>query len=704
MSWTDDIDRLAGLAGIEPSYFDIYGGHHDTPVTTKLLVLGALGFDVSSIPATRAAIAQAEEASWLRLIPAHQVRPAERPYADLFLPDDGALIWAWELILEAGGSMSGTFDADALPVFGERVIGGQRVRHRRLEFGQALPMGYHRLRIEGAERCEARLILVPDRCYLPPRLAPDTARLWGISTHLYTLRSATNWGIGDFSDLAQLCARAGSHGASAIACNPFHALFPNWPDAASPYSPSSRLFLNPLYIDVTRAPYAELCAEIGSLKRMLEPLCSSAGVDYPNVWALKREAFEALFATFETQADAGAKQDFANFVAKGGERLEAFAVFSTLAEQKSDRPWQQWPATWQSPEAAKTSGALQGHERRIAFHQYWQYVADQQLAAASASAHETNMGIGIVRDLALGIDPGGADVWMRPADFAPHLRCGAPPDYFQPAGQEWGILPLDPLRLRRDPEPFAALVRANMRHVGGLRIDHIIGLRRQFLVPMGASAADGCYVRAPLDDLLGILALESHRNQCFLIGEDLGTVPEGFRDRMHEKNIFGYSVLYFEREGDGAFKPPHAYREKAAASIGTHDLPTWLAIWNGIDIEKRRPLGEADSAQIAALLESRRSERHNLIEALVKAGLIGSAEAPPEGDALLDAVHSFLAMSNARLFLAQMDDLSREVEPINRPGTIEGNWRRKLSMPLEDPACEAALVRLASLCAARGRG
>jgi 4-alpha-glucanotransferase len=701
MSWTELLDRLAGVAGLEPWYYDIKGTKHETTVESKVLVLSALGFDVSSIASTRASLARLEEEPWRRVLSPFGVTPAKTPAVDLFLPADAAnRVHQWRLKFEDGGSASGEFRPDSLPLLGARDVDGRRIEHRRLPIDLRSP-GYHRIAISGDEAAQAVLALVPDTSYLPPSLAAGQ-RLWGLAAHLYTLRSDAAWGVGDFSDLARLCASTGKSGGSAIALNPFHALFPDRPEDASPYSPSSRLFLNPLYIDIEAEASARESSEVDELSRSASHLRSGDLIDYSGVWRAKKAGLEALFVRFKTKPESS---EVAAFVVEQGEALEHFALFSALAEQHG-LPWQSWPVELRRPDTAMRSLDAQTKER-AAYHRYAQFLADRQLHKAADEASAAGMDVGLIRDLAMGINPDGADAWMNQEAYVSSLRCGAPPDDFQPKGQEWGVLPFDPVRLRRNLAPFAQLLRANMRHAGGLRIDHVIGMQRQFLVPLGAEAESGAYVRFPFDDLLGVLALESTRNRCLVIGEDLGTVPEGFRQRIHDMNIPGCAVFYFERTHDGRFKPPSDYRRKAAATVSTHDLTPLAGYWEKRDIAQWVSLGIYTDGEAKAAEAARDVDRARLLEALAQAGISVPAEAngPTFTPALCNAVHAFLASSASQLFLAKPDDLLGEREQLNVPGTTfeAPNWRRKLSATVDDPVLVDALVELNRICAAYGR-
>jgi 4-alpha-glucanotransferase len=697
MSWTELLDRLASVAGLEPWYYDIKGTRHETTVESKVLVLSALGFDVSSIASVRASLARLEEDPWRRVLAPFVVTRAKSPTVDLFLTAETAQRpHQWRVKLEGGGSASGEFRPETLPLLGSRDVQGRRIEHRRLQIDAQSP-GYHRVSISGDDAAQAMLALAPDTSYLPPSLAAGQ-RLWGLAAHLYTLRSDADWGIGDFSDLARLCRSTSKAGGSAIGLNPFHALFPDRPEDASPYSPSSRLFLNPLYIDIESDASARESSEIDALSRSTSSLRASDLVDYTAVARAKHAAFEALFARFRDQPE---PPEYFAFVLEHGQALEHFALFSTLAEQHG-LPWQNWPPGLRRPEAAMRSLDPQTKER-AAYHRYVQFLADKQLRNAADDARDAGMDVGLIRDLAMGINPDGADAWMNQEAYVSALRCGAPPDDFQPKGQEWGVLPLDPVRLRRNLAPFVQVLRANMRHAGGLRIDHVIGMQRQFLVPLGAEAKSGAYIRFPFDDLLGVLALESTRNRCLVIGEDLGTVPEGFRQRIHDMNIPGCAVFYFERNQDGRFKPPSDYRRKAVATVSTHDLTPFAGYWQKRDIGQRRELGIYSEPEARAAEAERDVDRQRLLEALAQAGIT----VPPETDmpALLSAVHAFLASSASQLFLAKPDDLLGEREQLNVPGTTfeAPNWRRKLSAGVDDPVLLNALDELSRICATHGR-
>jgi 4-alpha-glucanotransferase len=686
MVWPSLIDRIATLAGIETSYFDIHGERHDTALDTKAQVLNALGVDVSSLAACERSLLELEGERWRRRVPQTIFCDAGAPNVsvDLILPEGDRRTWRWDLELETGDSLSGEFRAKALEFLDERNVGGRKFERRRLVVAEPMPAGYHHLRIAGRTKADATIVAAPRRCYLPAPLEGGVG-LWGLAAHVYSLRSQDNWGIGDFEDLRRLTGMAAQAGASFVAVNPFHALLPGRPEHASPYSPSSRLFVNPLYIGLKGAT----CG--GDLR-------DPPFVDYTRVWSAKGPALEDL-----AKAEAGTSEaDFDAFCRQGGAALENFAAFAALSESFKSS-WHAWPARYRKPEGSAVKRFAADRADRVRVHKQLQFFADRQLRTIEADADKGGMSIGLIRDLALGVDPDGADAWAYQGAFVGNLRCGAPRDDFHPGGQEWGVLPLNPIHLRADYQTYAQLLRANMRHAGGLRIDHIIGIDRQFVVPLGGTPAQGCYLRYPTSELMSLIALESQRNKCMVIGEDLGTVPEGLRQRMHDAKLFGCSILYFERGEGGTFRAPAAYRRHTMASAGTHDLPTIAGHWAGRDIEARAAAGIQSDQSASAMLQRAEGKRL-LLEALSGAGLFVQTQGDePTAESLRNAVHAFLSLSGAQLFAAQIDDLFDEFMQLNLPGTVEQypNWRRKLRAGLDDPAFTRALNALSHLARAR---
>lgn len=718
MNASGGLDRLAEMAGIEPQYWDIWGNLHRASDEAKRTLLAALGIPAGDDAAVEASIREMEQAPWRRPLPPVAVIREHAPIeVTLHWPAAGAeMEISCEVIAEPGDRHPFSFRPSAAPLIDSREVEGRLLECRRLAVPIALPTGYHTLRI--AEEGHAmRLIIVPAVCYLPEPLAAG-ARQWGLSCHLYTLRSEHDWGIGDFANLAELVEGCARLKGSTVGINPLHALFPTRPEEASPYSPSSRLFLNPLYTDVEAIEEFAHCPEAQRLARALAGDIAAARaaplIDYSRVAALKRALFEPLFTCFQRGSSApGAGQRraaFARFAKEGGERLRRFAVHETLCEHFSGVSWPQWPAPYRRPESPEVAEFAEAHADRVMFHTYLQWQAEAQLAAVQQRAIAAGLCIGLYRDLAVGVDPSGADAWSEQEVIVGEASVGAPPDPFNMLGQDWGTPPLSPLALReKGYEPFIAMLRANMRDAGALRIDHAMGLLHLYWIPRGAPAASGAYLRYPFDDLLGILALESQRNRCLVIGEDLGTVPEGFRERMATANVLSYRVLYFEKEGD-RFKRPDEYPRLALACVTTHDLAPLAGFWEASDVDLKKRLGLYPSAEVEGSERAGRvHDRWLLLKALAEQNLLpegidpARAAGEPLSTPLIAAIHRYLGQSPAMLVMVQLDEVSGEIEQLNLPGTVDErpNWRRRLALTVDQIPSAPVMRAIAEALAER---
>ena len=701
------LDELAAAVGIEESYADARGELHATAPATKRALLRALGIEAEDDAAARRTLESMARAEWERALPPTAVVRAGEIVVALNLPSE-QLDVGWTVFREDGTEQHGAARPGARDVIAQRRVADREYRRVALTLPD-LPLGYHRLRID-EPKSESALIVVPDACWLPPAFRGGT-RSWGLAVQLYALRSALNWGIGDFGDLQALAGLAADEGADAIGLNPVHALFVDEPERASPYSPASRMLLNVLSIDVSQIAgfaTAQIQAQLAEpeLVARLARVRAAKLVAYTEVAALKLPILRRLFALRDPH-DA----DFDDFRRAGGEALQRDCLFVTLhaffLERDGTADWHDWPNDARDPESPWVAAFAARHEAEISFHVWLQWVADEQLATAAAAADR--MRIGLFRDLAVGADPGGAETWSNRYAVVDGASVGAPPDLYNPAGQNWGLPPFHPLRLPEDGyRSFARLLQANMRHAGAIRIDHAMALQHLYLIPHGCRPADGAYVRYPLEDLVGIVALESRRNRCLVIGEDLGTVPAGFRERMAQARILSYRVLFFETDPEsGAFLAPAAYPRLALAVVSSHDLPTLAAWWRSADIDLKAKLQLYPSpAEERRQREERRRARAALLEALNAAGLLDSG-AEPSDDALYVAVHTFLARSRALLALAQLDDVAGEIDPVNVPATTDEqhpNWRRRLGLPLEALSESARWRALVAAFAAAGRG
>lgn len=517
---------------------------------------------------------------------------------------------------------------------------------------------------------------------------PEDLRGWLLIVQLYGIRSSANWGHGDFGDLAQLIRVASEVGAAGVGLNPLHALFPDRPEQASPYAPNSRLFLNALYIDVAAAPGFPGVSELG-LAENLARLRNSSLVDYSGVARAKISALRVSYRRFLKEKTG--QNEFSAFQTEKGATLERFAVFETL-RRKFKEAWWEWPEEWRQPSEHALRTVRESDPDEVGFQAYVQWVADRQLRACQQLARDCGCPVGLYIDLAVGVDAGGADAWAEQDVFLKGLSIGAPPDALNLEGQDWGLTTYNPhCLIARDFAPFRQLLATTMKYAGAIRLDHVLGLNRIFVIPWGMKGEQGTYLRFPLDHLLAVIAQESQRHKCIVIGEDLGTVPDGFRQKLTDRGIWRYLVMLFEREHDGTFRPPDRYPVDALASFATHDIATFAG-WSGAhDIRIKRTLnmdpGETQSERSAACIA-------------LKAAL----EQDRDDDGFV-AVIRFLASTPAKLVAIAAEDVWEVLDQINIPGTVHEhpNWRRKLPVTIDQMHTDDRLHRVAAGLAQSGR-
>ncbi|MBL27602.1 MAG: 4-alpha-glucanotransferase [Rhodospirillaceae bacterium] len=720
------LDRLAARYGIIAEYTDLMGRQRVASEETKRGLLAAMGVPCADEAEIEASLTEVTERHWRRRVPPVVVCdagavitvPVAIPHR---LSDE---IVEWRVDEETGGVHEGRMLLSDAAVAGSDDVDGEAHVRRLVVLPLALPLGYHRMSFRFSDQNQAAvgsLIVTPARCCGPEDVLGD-GRAWGVGAQLYGLKSARNWGMGDFTDLAGLVRTTAGHGASFVGLNPLHALFPADPNHFGPYGPSSRVYLNTLYVDVEAVSEFASCAEARRLtedpdfRTRLEQARDAELVDYPAVAALKRPVLEALYRHFrDTERPGGAERQaaFEAFRAAMAPNLDHQAVFDALHEHfftndPMQWSWQTWPAPFRDCMSPEVAAFAASHHDRVTFFAYLQWIADEQLEAAAAAARDGGMAIGLYRDMAVAVHPGGSMAWGSPGVLLRGASIGAPPDDFNLLGQNWGLTGPSPEGLREAAyEPFIAAVRANMRHAGAIRIDHVMVLKRLFWIPDGAPATEGAYIGYPLHDMLRILALESQRNRCLVVGEDLGTLPEGLRPALEQANVLSYRVLFFERDGDGGFLPAAAYPERALAVVSTHDLPTLEGYWRDRDIDWRAELGYWPTPDALAEAHAARDrDRHALVAALRRDGRLDLPE--PDGDlavrggladGLMEAVHGFLAESPARLFQVQIEDIVGEVEQANLPGTVaeHPNWRRRIEQPVEALADQPRFGRLSRL-------
>ena len=697
------IDKLADECGIASSSVDAFGEEHQVSPELKRTLLEAMGIEAADESQAGSALEGLVRAEWDRVLPPVVVvaRNEGQPEVNVTLPRGSDAV-RWRLQTEDGGEREGEARFAKMPLVAERKQDGRTLERRTLRLPVDLPWGYHTLRLDGERAAESKVIVGPGRCFLPK--VDEGQRLWGLAVSLFVVRSERNWGIGDFTDLREIVRLARELGADAVGVNPLHAMFLDKPEDASPYSPSDRMLLNVLAIDVEAIPELRYSDEAQQLigtaqfQERLQTARNSSLVQYEAVAELKLSVLRLLFGTFLARQDPERVAAMEAFHAERREMLDRACTFQALrawfGRESPPRPdCHDWPEEFRDLRSEAVAEFVEKQAELVRFHLWMQWIADSQLAEVAEAA--SGMAVGLYRDLAVGAHPAGAEVWSHPEQLVSTATVGAPPDILGPAGQNWGLPPLDPRAAREHAySSFIDLLRANMRYAGGLRIDHAMALQRLFWVPKGKDPRDGGYVQYPMEDLLGILALESERQQCLVVGEDLGTVPEGFRERMERANVLSYRVLFFECK-DGRFVPPEEYPRLSLSVGSNHDLPTVRGWWEGSDLDLKERLGLFPKGPEAAR-KQRAQERDGLLQALRAEGLESGTEGG-ESEAVVRAVHRYLARTNSLLSLLQMDDLSGEADQLNLPGTTDQypNWRRKLALTLEELRESATVAELA---------
>ena len=704
------IDRLGDLCGMASGYLDWDG----TPVAidsqNKIPLLAAMGFDISSNETLTKAISETELAQWRAavapVVVVHQ--GAAFSFVLRCLKNKRPSSVDLTIVLENGDKVLHHADLTEAALQEAITLDGKEFVALEVSVPEYLPLGYHALAVKAKGISgEAGLIVVPEVCYEPAAMKQGR-KIWGSGIQLYTVRSERNWGMGDLTDLGVLAAGMGEQGADFIGLNPVHALYQSNPLHCSPYSPSTRLFDNVLYIDPEQVAEFAQCEAvqpiIDSHEKLLEELRASDLVIYDKVVPFKMSVLEMLFRQFEQEhlgQNTERDKAFAAFCRSRGARLNQFALFDALFEhfRKTDINswgWRCWPEAYQRPDSKEVKAFAKEHQARLTFFKYLQWQMDEQMHAAQQKAKDAGMLVGLYRDLAVGVDSNGADVWADRNLFVLEASTGAPPDGLGPMGQDWGLPPFNPVVLKQERyQPFVELIRNNMRNCGALRIDHAMGLFRLWWCPNGNTenkgARYGCYVHYPLQDLLGIIKLESHRQQCLVFGEDLGVVPQEITDSLPPARMYGSVMGIFQQEED-RYVLPGEYREKALAMLVCHDTPTLKGWWNGNDIDLMESLGFYTAERAAEDHDAREQTRKAVIMTLAQMGELPESidphadTAPTFSRELMERFSYYLALSASQIAAFQLEDMMMIDSPVNVPGTSGEypNWRRRLTQSIDE--------------------
>ncbi|MBA6379141.1 MULTISPECIES: 4-alpha-glucanotransferase [unclassified Colwellia] len=702
------IEKLADLVGFHRSYTDSYGHQVPANESARHSLLCAMGYDLSNNHTINNSITALQEDSWRKMLPGvHIAKLEEHSHTIIIsLPVDESLKVAWQITTEQSEILTGEVLVSELIFQEKNQLADKEYRKLALTL-PLLSQGYHKLKLSyGQQTASCHLIFAPKTCYSPQEASPE--KMWGYAAQLYSLKSESNWGMGDFGDLKTLVKNSAEQGAAAIGLNPLHPLYQNNPAHRSPYSPTSRCFLNSLYIDVTQVPNFSSCKAVqlrfnsDEFQAKVNFVRNTELIDYPGVADVKFEIIELLFEDFiqanNDQNVSATYQEFSDFKAEQGDDLLLLTTFDALYEHfrmidSNAYGWKMWPSEFQSPHSAQVAAFQQQHAKRLDYFAFLQWLAHRQLTDVSALTEQTGMPIGLYLDLAVGCDGSGVDVWSDKDVYVSGAAVGAPPDAMNTLGQDWGLTPINPVALQQQGYlPLIKALRSNMQYAGALRIDHILGLMRQYWVAPGMKADQGVYITFPFKDILRIIALESRRNDCVVIGEDLGTVPDGFSEIMAAAGLLSYKVLFFERWESGLFKRPELYPAQSMVTVSTHDLPTLTGWWTGRDLHWRQALNLYPSDEMGQQeRQARIQDRSLLVAALADLDVIDVTKAPQQSPAIINtelsiAVQKYMAKAHSHIQLIPLEDTLEIVEQVNIPGTIDEhpNWRQKLPVTMTE--------------------
>ncbi|PKH00427.1 4-alpha-glucanotransferase [Paraglaciecola sp. MB-3u-78] len=718
---TSLLEQLVEYRGIESNYNDAWGRPTTIATATKTKLLSAMGYQVDVPDLLLKQVQEKSNKTWLSVLnPVQVLRAEEHLQIVVRLPIE---LVTDEYVAKIETELGEILQHRFVPIDGQLAnvahIEDIEFQEYLIDIPIKLPLGYHSLSlvIDDDELGSMRLITAPTCCYKPEALTQGQ-KVWGLSVQLYCLRSDKNWGVGDFSDLSFLVEKLAKQGAQFVGLNPIHALYPANASACSPYGPSSRRWLNFIYIDVTaldgyHQSTTQTIVNDAGFQHKLQQVRATDLVDYESVTELKLQALESVFEYQNSQylsKNTKLNKVFKAFVAEGGDSLQTLAVYDALQEslatqQKPSWGWPVFPnelSDFHNP-AVKTF--TKKNAKRVKFFLWLQWHAALQLEQVNQVATENNMLIGLYRDLAVGVSEGSAEIWGNKELYCTEASVGAPPDILGPLGQTWGLPPMDPEKLyEQQYQPIIELFDANMRATGALRIDHVMALLRLWWVVKADDAKDGGYVYYPVDDLLAILALESHRHQSLVIGEDLGTVPDEIRAKLADNGVYSYRVFFFEQaEDDGFFSPAH-YPEQSMSTLTTHDMPTLTGYWHCDDLALGKELGLYPTEEIlSTLYTSRHENKQAILDTLHGHDSVNDEVGRDVHNVAMSKALNFgmqlhMAGGSSALLSLQLEDWLEMDKPVNIPGTFNEypNWRRKLSRNLQDIFNDSSLNDLAA--------
>ena len=711
-----DIQEFADKVGIARRYYSVDGREIEISEQARLAALGALGLPIHDEAQLTEVIAREEQRSFERMLdPVQVVDEGSRVIVLLRTRADVSekAMLSWTLRLEDGREIKEHCLLMEAEIADYRTVGKVEYDIRRLFLPADLPLGYHCFKAEISDgnnqyqSGELSLIVAPTHCYVPEAMA-EGKKVWGVSVQLYALRSRNNWGVGDFADLKVLLKQIARRGGAFVGLNPLHAGYPANPDPdmVSPYSPSSRRWLNIIYIRVEDIPEYTSCVKAvemvsqKQLQQKLRALRDREYVDYRQVLELKLAVLRVLFEEQRLDDKRSLRgRKFLDFIEKGGQSLINMATYDALQASLYAQGINAWgfnvfPKEYRDANSPFVQAWRQEHADEVRFYCYLQFIAQEQLDDAFAAAQKEKMLLGTYRDLAVGVAPGSCDVWAdEHGIYRPKASIGAPPDPLGPNGQSWGLSPMDPWRLRQQAyKPLIALYRANMTACGALRIDHAAGLARFWWVPPENDPTNGAYVQNNMHDILGIVALESVRQRCLIIAEDLGTIPDELRVALKKYGMYSYKLFFGERAADGGFIAPQIYEPNAMAAITTHDMPTLRGWWSNLDLSMGEKFGIYNTLTAARLAADRKIAKQRILDSLH--GLMSAGadvpryadEIPEMTPALAKALQVHMCRGSCALYSAQLEDFIGVEKPVNIPGTFREypNWRRKLTLNLDE--------------------